>query len=212
MHYPIKPDEHKLHIFHESKKRRTFVGELHYNTQTDTYELNYNKNYTLSKNAIPLSPELNLFKLQHQSEKGKLFPAFIDRIPDKSNPAYNDYCRAEGVSPEEVNPIILLGTIGKRGPSSFVFEPVYHTDFDPSAIKAIRSQLNITQHDFALALDINIRTLQRIESGISQDISTLKHIQILLSFPDVARWQLKKTGGKVHKDILNKLMSYFRDK
>src|SRR6202022_1252354 len=97
-----------------------------YEKINDRYELTYNKKYAHSKNAIPIGPDLHLFKLHHQSKKGKLFSSFIDRIPEKSNPAYKDYCKAEGISSTEKNPIILLGTIGKRGPSSFIFEPVYY--------------------------------------------------------------------------------------
>ena len=79
MNAKIKLDENRLHIFHEGRKRRTFVGELIYNAKSDRYELIYNKNYSLSKSAIPISPDLSLFKLHHLSKKGELFPAFIDR-------------------------------------------------------------------------------------------------------------------------------------
>ena len=212
MNYPIKPDEYRLKIFHESRKRRILVGELIYDKEKDRYELVYDKNYAHSKNAIPISPDLDLFKLHHQSEKGKLFPSFIDRIPDKSNPAYNDYCKAQGISPTEKNPIILLGSIGKRGPSSFIFEPVYYSEFDSIDIIKLREQLQITQHDLAKALDMSQTTLQRIEAGVSSDLNTLKYMQILLKFPEVALWQLKQTGNRVHKDVSTKLIKYFQSK
>lgn len=212
MNYPIKLNENRLQIFHETKKRRVFVGELTYDEKKEIYELIYDKNYANSISAIPISPDLNLFKLRHQSKKGKLFPSFIDRIPDRSNPAYKDYCKAQGISPNEKNPIILLGTIGKRGPSSFIFEPVYYNEFDPGDIKDLREKLQITQQDIALVFDINQRTLQRIETGTSQDRNTLKHLQIILTFPDVAIWQLKQTGSRVHKDVLTKLINYFETK
>jgi DNA-binding XRE family transcriptional regulator len=212
MNYLIKPDEYRLRIFHESRKRRVFVGELIYHKEKDQYELVYDKNYVCSKNAIPISPDLNLFKLHHQSEKGKLFPAFTDRIPDKSNPAYSDYCKGAGISSDEKNPIILLGTIGKRGPSSFIFEPVYDDQFDSTDITALRKQLEITQHDLALALNISKTTLQRIEAGTSHDVDTLNYLQILFKFPDVALLQLKKTGNRVHSTVLTKLIKYFESK
>lgn len=212
MKYPNKPDENRLQIFHEGRKRRIFVGELIYNKEKDKYELIYDKQYARSKNAIPVSPDLNLFKLHHQSEKGKIFSSFLDRIPEKSNPAYKDYCKSQGIDLNEKNPIILLGTIGKRGPSSFVFEPVYPNEFDPTDITKLRESLQITQHDLAKAFDISKATLQRIESGASQDMNTLKRIQILLKFPDVALWQLKLTGGYVHSSVLAKLVKYFESK
>jgi len=93
-------DKHRLKIFHESRKRRIFVGELIYNKKKDRYEFIYDKSYAHSKNAIPLSPDLNLFTLHHQSKKGELFPSFLDRIPDPENPAYKDYCKTQGISPE----------------------------------------------------------------------------------------------------------------
>lgn len=211
MHYynMIKPDKNRLHIYHEGRKRRTFVGDLFYDADKDKYVLTYDENYASSKTAIPISPDLSLFKLKHYSKKGELFPAFVDRIPDKSNPAYAAYCVSQGISPEEGNPIILLGAIGKRGPSSFIFEPVYNDEFDLSQLTALREKFEITQHDFALALDINKATLQRIEAGESSDANTLKRLQIYFQFPEVALWQLRQTGGRVHKDVLETLQRIF---
>lgn len=212
MDHPIKLDENRLKIFHETRKRRLLVGELTYDEETEIYELAYNKNYANSKNAIPMGPNLSLFQLHHQSQKGQLFPTLMDRIPHKLNPAYPDYCKAQGISPSEKNLIILLGAIGKRGPSSFVFEPVYYTEFEPSNIKKLREKLQITQYDIAEAFDISKTTLQRIEAGISHNFNTIKRVQILLKFPDVALWQLKQTGNRVHKNVLVKLIKYFEAK
>ncbi len=212
MNYPIKLDENRLQIFHEGRKRRVFVGELVYDKEKDKYELIYDKNYVNSKKAIPIGPDLTLFKLRHRSEKGKLFSSFIDRIPDKSNPAYKDYCKSQGISPNEKNQIILLGSIGTRGPSSFIFEPVYSSEFNPIDIRKLREKLNITQHDIAEAFDLSKTTLQRIESGTSHDLSTLKRVQMLFEFPEAALWQLKQTGSRVHRDVLAKLIKHFESR
>ncbi len=209
MNYPIKLDKNRLHVFHEGKKRRIFVGELLHHLENDQYEFIYNEKYMNYKNAIPVGPDLSLFKLHHLSEKGKLFLSFIDRIPSKDNPAYKDYCESQGISPDEKNLIILLTTIGKRGPSSFIFEPVYTNDFNVDDIKKFREYLSITQNDFSLAFDINHVTLQKIEAHKSHDQNTLKLIQIFLQFPEVALWQLKLSGGRVHKDVILKLINYF---
>lgn len=201
------PDE--LNIFHEGRKRRIFVGKLIYKKKSQQYELIYDKGYVYSENAIPLGPEFSLFKLHHISEKGKLFPSFNDRIPSKNNPAYKDYCLAQGISLNESNPIILLGFIGKRGPSSFIFESVYSSGFSTEDIKILRNKVGITQHDLAMALDINRTTLARLETGKSQDSNTLKMIEIFFKFPDVALWQLKQTGGWLNNEAHSKLMNYF---
>lgn len=212
MNSKIKLNPNRLLIFHEGRKRRLFVGELIYLNEKDRYELIYDKSYVKSKKAIPISPELDLFKTHHQSPKGKLFPSFIDRIPLRTNPAYKDYCSSQGISPDEKNPIILLGSIGKRGPSSFVFEPVYAKEFFAHDISEIRKELQITQHDLAEAFDINELTLQKIESGKSNDLNTLKLLQIYFAFPEVAIWQLKQTGGRIHNNVLSKLNNYFLSK
>lgn len=208
----INIDEYHLQVFHEGRKRRVFVGELIYNAQKDIFEFNYDKKYAYAKSSIPIGPELSLLKMHYQSEKGKLFPSFIDRIPSKDNPAYTDYCQSQGISPKEKNLIILLGAIGKRGPSSFIFEPVYCSKFDITDIKKFRDQLDITQNDFAKAFDVKEITLSRIESKRSVDYNTLKIIEIFLQFPEVALWQLKLTGGRVHKNVLSKLIHYFESK
>lgn len=201
----------KLNIFHEGRKRRIFVGELIYSKKLDVYELIYDESYAYSDTAIPLGPELDLFKLRHRSEKGKLFKSLLDRIPSKENPAYKDYCASQGISPDEQNPIILLGSIGKRGPSSFIFEPVYYSSFTKEDIKKLRQEIGLTQYDLANILDISIATLARIETGTSHDTNTIKRIEIFFKFPEVALWELKQTGGLLHSEVLAKLYSHFND-
>lgn len=205
----LKPNREKLNIFHEGRKRRIFVGELIYNQKKEIYELIYSESYAYSDTAIPLGPDLDLFKLHHQSEKGTLFKSLLDRIPSKENPAYKDYCASQGISPDENNPIVLLSTIGKRGPSSFIFEPVYDNKFTKENIKKSRFETGLTQHDLAIILNISIATLARLETGKSHDENTIKRIEIFFKFPEVAFWELKKTGSWLHSDVLAKLYNHF---
>jgi len=207
----LKLCQDKLNIFHEGRKRRIFVGELNYSKEQEVYELTYDESYAYSDTAIPLGPELDLFKLRHRSEKGKLFKSLLDRIPSKENPAYKDYCASQGISPDEQNPIILLGSIGKRGPSSFIFEPVYYSSFTKEDIKKLRQEIGLTQHDLANILDISIATLARIETGTSHDTNTIKRIEVFFTFPEVALWELKQTGGWLHSEVLAKLHNHFND-
>ncbi len=210
MLYPLKLDKTRLKIFHEGRKRRIFAGEIQYDAKKDKYVLMYDEDYTHLKSAIALGPTLDLLHLRHYSEKGKMFPIFLDRIPDRLNPAYQDYCDSQNISVDEKNPMVLLGSIGRRGPSTFIFEAVYRSEFTSTDITQFREHHDITQHDFAAVFDLSLATLQRIESGASVDLNTLKRIEILLTFPDVALWQLKQTGAEVHKDVLIKLKKYFQ--
>ncbi len=207
-----KIDANRILVFHEARKRRIFVGELSYQKEKDQYEFIYDKKYLASKTAIPVGPELSLFKKKHTTTRNKLFPSFQDRIPSKANPAYEDYCKAQGISPNEKNPIVLLGFIGRRGPSSFVFEPVYKSDFSNLDIMRFRKQLRLTRHDLAAAFDFSLPTIQRIESGKSHDLNTIRRLQIYLEFPEVALWQLQQTGAKIHGDIHTRLINYFSEK
>ncbi len=212
MNSSLKIDPSRLLIFHELTTRKIYVGELLYDENRDVYILRYDENYTHLKNAIAISPELDLFKITHISKKGQLFPAFVDRIPDRENPAYADYCRAQSISIDETNPIILLGSIGGRGPSSFIFEKTYKASFSIEDVKKLRQNLNISQHDFADAFGISKVTLQKIEAGISSDTRTMKLLQIYLTFPEVAIWQLYQTGSKVHSSVLSRLFTYLHEK
>lgn len=212
MKYPVIRDRTRLKIFYDTKKRRMPVGELSYNSKTDRYELVYDKQYACSAKAIGMGPTLGLSKLKHCSEKGKMFPILLDRIPDRRNPAYEDYCEAERISPDETNPIVLLSSIGRRGPSSFIFEPIYHDPFDGSDIKQFRKTLEITQHDFAAAFGLSKTTLQRIEAKKSHDPNILRLIQIFIKFPEVAIWQLQQTGIHVKRPLLLQLAKHFKAK
>ncbi len=210
MKYALKVDPNKLYIYHETQKRKIYVGDLTHDTEKDVYILRYDPKYANSSEAIPIGPHLPLYKETHISEKGELFQSLMDRIPERANPAYPDYCHHTGISVDETNKIILLGTIGKRGPSTFMFEKAYITDFNVEVIKKARAELDISQRDFARALGISQVTLQKIEAGDSTDEKTLKVLQLYFSFPEVARWQLKQTGRNVHRFVLRKLLDYFK--
>ena len=198
----------QLNVFSEGRKRRIFVGTLIYDDSKNTYEFRYDPKYARSKNAIPIGKELDLFKKINTS-KGKLFPSFEDRIPSKENPAYIDYCRSQGIDVEEKNQIKLLMSIGKRGPSTFIFEPIYQNNFSSEEIKKFRADLGLSINDMALAFDLNPPTLQRLETGGKTDLATLRRIQIYLTFPKVAMWQLTLTVGRLHTDIFHSLWNYF---
>lgn len=203
-----KLDTNRLFIFHEGRKRRILVGELSYIKDQNVYELTYDEKYACLKRAIPLGPDLDLLNLRHQSEKGVLFSSFSDRIPDRDNPAYEDYCKAQSISSDEKNQIILLTTIARRGPSSFTYEKAYINQLSVSDITDLREKLNITQHDLAAAFDISQQTLQRIESGASHDHNTLKSLQFFVEFFEVALWQLKQTDRWVHTNVLDTLIKH----
>lgn len=196
-----------LLVYLEKRKTRQFVGELRFDEEKKAFCFSYHRRYLISDNIIPLGPEFPLTK-QHFESKD-LFPSLNDRIPSRQNPAYRDYCYAMGITVKEENPIILLATIGKRGPSSFIFEPHYANDFNGGALKKYRMELNLTAREFADCFDITQAALTRIEQGKATGHEVLKRIELYYKFPEVALYQLQKKGGALHSDKQTKLREYF---
>ena len=203
----LQPDPNQLEVFHEGRRRRQLVGTLTYHPKTARYSFTYDVKYLRQKHAVPLGPELPLTKPSYQSKVKQLFPSLMDRIPSKENPAYADYCRAAGIEPGEANPVRLLTSVGHRGPSTFIFEPVYRFDRDAliTAVKEFRQRLDISLWELARAFDIPYLTMQRIEANKSKDDLTMRLIYCYLTFPDTAIWQLEVSGRYVNRETVIKI-------
>ncbi len=210
MHY--ERDEHSLEIYHEGPKRRILVGVLSYDLETKRFNFKYVFNYLKKKFAIEVGPELSTIKAEHVSQPGELFASFKDRIPDKQNPAYPDYCRSQGISVNEKNPIRLLTTIGRRGPSTFVYEPVYKQVGDVvEELKQFRKDLSLTRWDVANYFNIPELSVFKIEKRLSHDHNLLRLINLYINNREVAQEQLRVTGKKVHVSTREKLYVYFKN-
>lgn len=207
----FQKDPNRLEVYAEVRKNKTLVGTLQYDPQSEKFIFDYERKYLLSKNAIPIGPELPLKKRHHISTGEKLFPSFLDRIPSRENAAYEEYCISQGISPTEKNLLILLTTIGRRGPSTFVFEAVYLESDISAEIRFFRKKMDLTLREVSAAFGINLPTLSKIETGKSRDKSTLKLLSIYLRFPEVALWQLKNNERKIHRNAAIKLYTYFRE-
>jgi HipA-like protein len=207
MRLPKNPT--KLEVYSETRHSRVFVGTLTFNQAISTYTFEYDKHYLDSRTAIPLGPELPLRKRVHQSKKSELFPSLLDRIPSRNNPAFEEYCRSQNIDPEEKNPIVLLATIGKRGPSTFVFEAVYADSNIRDAVVSFRKIEDLSVRELATAFDINYPTLNRIETGKSEDKATKTLLELYFTFPDAAVWIIRKNERKLHHSVAQKLLTYF---
>lgn len=196
-----------VHVFLESRQTRLSVGIL---KKSDAgYQFTYDKSYLNTKKAIPLGPECPLTRLSFQSED--LFPSFEDRIPPRNNPEYPNYCKQFGLSPEETDSLILLVTIGQKGPSSFIFEPLWKNSFTAIDLKEWRQELDLTTRDFANAFGISQATLVRVENGKASGSEVLKLLEILYKFPEVALDYVKRSTSLLHsikkKMLIQKLES-----
>lgn len=201
-------DPNKLEVYTETRRSKVFVGVLSFETDSKQFRFEYDRKYLISKSAIPIGPELSLKKKNYISKSG-LFPSFADRIPSRENPAFVDYCESQGISPSEKNPIVLLTTIGRRGPSTFVFEPSFVITDDSKEVLFFRQKLGLTLREMAAAFDLNLLTISKIEVGKSKDKNTIKLIRIYMRFPAVALWQVRNNQSRLHHETAEKLMTQF---
>lgn len=183
-----------VRVFLERKTRRQYVGLL---TKQDTeFVFEYDRAYLKARDVIPLGPEMPLTKRIYRSTT--LFIPFLDRIPSRENPAYEEYCTATGVSAEETNPLILLATIAHRGPSSFIFEPLCNEEFPATELLVFRKRLGLSVRDFAACFDFSPSAITRVELGQESGREVLKRAEIYVRFPSVALFQLERRGGALH--------------
>jgi HipA-like protein len=195
-------------VYLEGKRSRFYVGKLFCRTKNvkTIFYFEYEVQYLNYEKSIPVGPELPLTKLRYRSET--LFPSFQDRIPSRENVAYAEYCASTGISVTETNPLVLLSTIGKRGPSSFVFEPILKDDFSARDLKQYRLELDLSIRDFAMLFDLSPSHLQRIESDTYEGKKTLEQIKLLRNNLPVLISKIKE-NAKMHpglkKDLMEKI-------
>ncbi len=215
MNPKLEPNIHDIHgvlVYLEKRRTRIFVGTLtgELNTNKKQFYFEYDLKYLNSKAVIPLGPELPLTQQYYQSST--LFTAFQDRIPSKDNPAYLDYCKALEISEQENDPFVLLCTIGKKGPSSFIFEPLFLEHFSPADLKKFREELGLTLREFASLFDLSFSHLQRIESKKFSGKEILKRIETYQKFPEIALFEILRRGGVLHSDKKYELIQFFKQK
>lgn len=189
-----------LDVFLELRKTRIYVGRLEESKRNNNHEFvfHYDDRYIYNKTAIPLGPDIPLTKKNHRSSI--LFKSLNDRIPSSKNPSYREYCETMGISPRERNPIILLSTIGRRGPSSFVFEPVFKNEYGSQEVKKFRNRLSLTLREFALLFDFSMKTIQSIEADKGAGKESLKRIALYDKFPEVALYEATRRIGALHEN------------
>ncbi|MES2199252.1 MAG: HipA N-terminal domain-containing protein [Chlamydiota bacterium] len=171
-----------IDIFLEKRKTRLHVGIL--KKINNKIIFTYDEHYFTAKNIIPLGPEFPLTQKQFESEH--LFSSLEDRIPSKQNPAYPEYCQSMGVDLSECDPLILLSTIGKKGPSSFIFSPIFERTIEPKNLIKFRESLGLTTREFAKVFEFSQASLNALERGRTSGKDILKRLEILLKFPIVA--------------------------
>ncbi len=191
-------------VFLEKRMTRIFVGELLRSGSSLVFT--YDELYFRAENVIPLGPEFPLTQRQFISKT--LFPSFEDRIPSSQNPAYKEYCLATGIDPEEKDPFTLLSAIGKRGPSSFVFYPIFERSISVEKVIAFRQALKLTTREFAHLFELSQSSINALERKRSSGKDLLKRLEIILKFPDVGFYLVTVNGGILLPEKLAYVMKF----
>ena len=200
-----------IDVYMEGHRSRKLAGNLH--RTGNGFEFEYSGQYLKGSDAISVGPELPLTRKKYFSEE--LFPSFVDRLPSRENPAYPEYCRIMGIELDERDPIVLLSTLGRRGPSCFVFEPVERHEFTGKDAAEFRASLGLSLRDFGALFDFSPYTLQKIESGKQTGRNVLKRFELYARVPAAARFQMNRNRAKMHTDVWKKIserMNSMREK
>lgn len=202
-----KKNNRAIDVYLERRKTREYVGRL--SKQQELYIFKYDDKYVFGNKSISIGPDLPLSHKKITSRM--LFPSFEDRIPSKKNPAYKEYCKYAGISPKEANPFILLSTIGRKGPSSFIFAPVHEEEFSSNELIEFRKELNLSIREFADLFDFAPTTINRIENKKISGKESLKRIELYKKFPQTAMYELDRSGYKINEKSKEFLKKYFEN-
>ncbi len=180
-------------VYLQKRKTRELVGRLTRDEQG--FIFTYETAYLYNNKAISLGPDLPLIRKTFRAPT--LFPSFKDRIPSRDNPAYPEYCQMVGIEPTETDPLILVATLGHKGPSSFIFAPVQEDAFTGEALSLFRHHLGLTIREFSELFDFASTTINRIENNKISGKDALKRLKIYRDFPEVALTEIKRNAHKV---------------
>ena len=96
--------------------------------------------------------------------------------------------------------------MGRKGPSSFICEPLWSGTFSAKDLKAFRQALGLSTRDFAICFGITQAALVRIEGGKASGAEVLKVIEIFKKFPEVAEYHVRKHATALHSKTKEKVL------
>lgn len=201
-----------IEIYAEGRRTRKLAGILKRDRGSSGeigYRFTYEDDYLKWDKAVTVGPELPLTGRSYFATK--LFPSFRDRIPSKKNPAYGEYCLATGIEVYEDNPFVLLTTIGKRGPSCFIFEPLVKKNFKAEDAVAFRKSLGLSLRQFGILFDFAPYTIQKIEAGKSSGRDVLKRMEIYAGYPEVAWFEMNRNKASIHTKLWKKVSKVYKE-
>ncbi|HVE45048.1 MAG TPA: HipA N-terminal domain-containing protein [Gammaproteobacteria bacterium] len=193
-------------VYLRKRKTREYVGQLiRDNLQ---YIFTYNDLYLYKARSIALGPDLPLTKKRFVSTS--LFPSFVDRIPSNKNPAYKEYCKMVGIEETEKDLLVLVATLGQKGPSSFIFSPAPALTITHEDIVNFRKNLSLTIREFGEIFDVSPATISGIEKKSISGKEAMKRLEIYYHFPDVALYEARKNRFKINEEKMKHVENFLK--
>src|SRR3989338_7418629 len=190
-------------VFLERFQTRVYVGILR--QEKNQFIFSYDKTYLNMKNILPLGPEFPLTCQEYSSDK--LFPSFLDRLPDSESPSYADDCTHVGLAITTTDPIVLLARF-KRGPSSFIFEPIYKNKYSYQHIEKLKDKLGLSLQDVAYLFDVSLSSLQKIKTKDTPGNEILRQIELYLEVPEALEFQIQRNAKYLHPEKVKKALEF----
>ena len=152
----------EIMVLCQFEKKRLLVGTLR--RENGAYLFSYDKSWLEYRNNLPIGPDLPLHTKEYRSSK--LFAAFERRIPPRDSENYERYCKQRGISVNETDQMVLLGTIGHMGASSFVFEIDRRTEREEKVLNTIKGLVTTFSYDIVAAgFGVNKTGLYKLVGG-----------------------------------------------
>jgi hypothetical protein len=187
-----------IDIFLELPLSREYVGRL--KKEKNQFHFSYKAAYLKFKGAKPLDglpfPKKDFFSRQ-------LFQAFENRMARFAK----EYSPPPPLGVNYSDTLITLGTIAKTDDKSpFIFAPFYQ-ELTVEEVEKARKDMGITREEFGLIFDVQLVTLNKMQSGeiIAPDV--LKRLGLYLD-PLVVKYQIAKNGHWIHSKKLKNLLKW----
>ena len=94
--------------------------------------------------------------------------------------------------------MVLLATLGRRGPSSFIFEGVRPESDTATNVAEYRQKLGLTIREFAAIFSASAASIQKLEHGRGVGGELIKRLSIYMTFPEIAAWEAVNNRAKIH--------------
>ena len=108
--------------------------------------------------------------------------------------------------------MVLLSAF-RKGPSSFVLEPVFEkASFSSADLKKLRQDLKLSIREFADVFNVSSTAVYRIENNKTSGKQVLEDLKTCIESPILALDKIHKTGSRIHEDKKNFIEDFFEKK